>query len=114
MYRATYWYEYKDICKSNLLNKLEWTKEEEKEEIPDILNKETVKVIIYKFFYDCGGPLPDYDDIIKLVGAIRKGKNINHFGISRYSDKTIKVNRILNSPSIKMYPIIGIQWAINF
>lgn len=50
-----------------------------KDEIPNILNEETVKAIIYKFFDDCGDPLPDYDDIIKLVGAIRKGKNINHF-----------------------------------
>lgn len=37
-----------------------------------------------------------------------------YFEICRYSDKTKKVNRILNSPSIKMYPIIGTQLAISF
>lgn len=50
-----------------------------KKEIPEILNEETIGEMLYKFFDDCSDPLPDYNDIIKLAGAIRRGERINHF-----------------------------------
>ncbi len=51
-----------------------------KKDIPKILNEETTREMIYKFFDDCADPLPDYNDIIKLAGgAIRKDEEINHF-----------------------------------
>ena len=50
-----------------------------KKEIPKILNEETTREIIYKFFDDCSDPLPDYNDIIKLAGAVRRDEKINHF-----------------------------------
>lgn len=50
-----------------------------KDEIPDILNRETTRDMIYKFFNDCSDPLPNHNDIIQLAGAIRRGEKINYF-----------------------------------
>lgn len=50
-----------------------------KDQISIILNEENTKKIIYKFFDNCSDPLPDYNDIIRLAGVIRRGEKNNHF-----------------------------------
>lgn len=59
--------------------------------IPDVLNEENVKKIIYDFFDDCEDPLPNESDIVMLLGALRKKLIINNFTFEEKKEFDVRV-----------------------